>query len=132
MVKLRRDKVRKVKDFIPPLETEFDQEGDLLVVGWGGTYGSLKTAVRKYKEENPNHKVGLAHFSYINPLPHNVTNTFNKFKNILVPELNLGQFADFLRMNYPQFSYQKLDKVQGLPLGSEELMNKFKTIIKGE
>jgi 2-oxoglutarate ferredoxin oxidoreductase subunit alpha len=132
MVKLRAEKVRKVKDFIPPLETEFDQEGDLLVVGWGGTYGSLKTAVKKYREENPGKKVGLAHFSYINPLPHGVSDTFSKFKNILVAELNTGQFADFLRMNYPQFQYIKYNKIQGLPFGSPELIKKFDEILKSE
>jgi len=132
MVKLRAEKVRKVKDFIPPLETEFDKEGDLLVVGWGGTYGSLKTAVKKYREENPDKKVGLAHFSYINPLPHGVSDTFSKYKNILVAELNTGQFADFLRMNYPQYQYVKYNKVQGLPLGSSELINKFDEILKPE
>ncbi len=130
MVKLRAEKVRKVKDFIPPLETEFDQEGDLLVIGWGGTYGSLKTAVEEYRQNNPNKKVGLAHFSYINPLPHGVAETFSKFKNILVAELNMGQFADFLRMNYPQFKYEKYNKVQGLPFGSSELINKFDKILK--
>ena len=130
MVKLRAEKVRKVKDFIPALETEFDQEGDLLVVGWGGTYGSLKTAVKEYKDKNPDKKVGFAHFSYINPLPHGVADTFSKFKNILVAELNNGQFADFLRMNYPEFNYTKYNKIQGLPLGSKELMNKFDEIIK--
>ncbi len=129
MVKLRAEKVRKVKDFIPPLETEFDQEGDLLVVGWGGTYGSLKTAVNEYKKNNPDKKVGLAHFSYINPLPHGVAETFSKFKNIVVAELNMGQFADFLRMNYPQFKYEKYNKVQGLPFGSSELMKKFDEIL---
>jgi len=132
MVKLRAAKVRKVKDFIPALQTEFDQEGDLLVVGWGGTYGSLKTAVRSYKEENPDAKVGLAHFSYINPLPHGVAKTFSKFKKIIVPELNMGQFADLLRMTYPQFEYNKYDKVQGLPLGTEELKKEFNRLIKGE
>ena len=132
MVRLRADKVRKVKDFIPPLETEFDQEGDLLVVGWGGTYGSLKTTVREYKERYPDKKVGLAHFSYINPMPHNVQATFSKFKKIIVPELNMGQFADLLRMTYPQFTYNKYDKVQGLPIGVEELITEFNKIIKGE
>jgi len=130
MVKLRAEKVRKVKDFIPPLEAEFDQEGDLLVVGWGGTYGSLKTAVKRFREENPEYKVGLAHFSYINPLPHGVDKVFSKYKNIIVPELNMGQFADLLRMNYPKFDYIKYNKVQGLPLGSEELIKKFKEILK--
>ena len=129
MVKLRAEKVRKVKDFIPPLETEFDQEGDLLVVGWGGTYGSLKTAVNEYKKNNPDKKVGLAHFSYINPLPHGVAETFSKFKNIVVAELNTGQFANFLSINYPQFKYEKYNKVQGLPLGSSELMKKFDEIL---
>ncbi len=132
MVKLRADKVRKVKDYIPALETEFDQEGDLLVVGWGGTYGSLKTTVRKYKEQNPDAKVGLAHFSYINPLPHGVADTFSKFKQIIVPELNAGQFADLLRMTYPQFKYNKYDKIQGLPIGSEELIKEFNKILKAE
>ncbi len=132
MVELRAEKVRKVKDFIPPLEAEFDQEGDLLVVGWGGTYGSLKTAVKRFREENPEYKVGLAHFSYINPLPHGIDDIFSKYDKILVPELNKGQFADFLRMNYPKYTYYKYDKIQGLPFGTEELMEQFKKLLKAE
>ena len=132
MVELRAEKVRKVKDFIPPLEAEFDQEGDLLVVGWGGTYGSIKTAVKRFREENPEYKVGFAHFSYINPLPHGVDEIFSKYDKILVPELNKGQFADFLRMNYPKYTYNKYDKIQGLPFGTDELMEQFKKLLKAE
>jgi len=65
--------------------------------------------------------VCLANFNYINPLPKNVRNVFSNFKKIVVCELNLGQFADYLRMNYPEFTYEQLNKVQGVPFTVTEI-----------
>ncbi len=127
MVKIRQAKVDKVADFIPPLETEFEPEGDLLVVGWGGTYGTLKAAVRELNEQG--RKVGLAHFNYIQPLPKGVADVFSRYKKIVVAELNLGQFANYLRMKHPEFTYHQYNKIQGLPFTTGELVEAFEKLL---
>ena len=99
MTKIRSEKIKRVQNYIPDLETEFSDSGDLLVIGWGGTYGSLYTAVKKVNEEGYS-TIGLAHFNYINPLPKNTKDILSKFKKIVVCELNNGQFAKVLRMNF--------------------------------
>jgi 2-oxoglutarate ferredoxin oxidoreductase subunit alpha len=122
MVKLRADKVAKVADKIPDLKVWGEESGDLLVVGWGGSRGYLMTAVRELQSEG--YKVGLANFNYINPLPKNVGEIFSKFKKIIVAELNMGQFAAYLRMKYQEFTYAQINKVQGHPFTIKEIKEK--------
>jgi 2-oxoglutarate/2-oxoacid ferredoxin oxidoreductase subunit alpha len=119
MVKLRAKKVEKVADTIPDLKVHGEINGDLLVVGWGGSYGYLMTAVRELQSEG--HKISLVNFNYINPLPKNVREVFGRFKNIVVCELNMGQFADYLRIKYQEFKYQQLNKIQGAPFTIREI-----------
>jgi 2-oxoglutarate ferredoxin oxidoreductase subunit alpha len=119
MTHIRADKVEKIVNDIPQQEVEGDQEGDLLLVGWGSTYGHLISAMEELQAEG--RKVGLAHFNYINPLPGNTGEVFGKFKKILVCELNLGQFANYLRMKFQQYEYHQLNKIQGLPLTVAEV-----------
>jgi 2-oxoglutarate ferredoxin oxidoreductase subunit alpha len=128
MVKLRADKVEKVADSIPLLKVFGPESGDLLVVGWGGSYGYLVTAVRELQTEG--HKVSLANFNYINPLPRNVDEVFSKFKKIVVCELNLGQFADYLRIKHQKFNYYQINKVQGLPFTIHEIKEKSIKILE--
>jgi 2-oxoglutarate ferredoxin oxidoreductase subunit alpha len=127
MVELREAKVQKVAEFIPQQEVIGNKEGDLLVVGWGGTFGALVSAVTDLKEEGK--RISLAHFNYINPLPSNTAEVFSGFKKILVCELNLGQFALYLRSKHPQFTYLQYNKVQGLPLFISELKIKFNQVL---
>ncbi len=128
MVELREQKVQKVAEFIPQLEVVGPDEGDLLVVGWGGTYGATVSAVNDLQEEKKS--VSLAQFTYINPLPANTAEVFSRYKKILVCELNLGQFANYLRSKHPQFEYLQYNKVQGLPLFISELKMKFKEVLE--
>lgn len=128
MVYYRNEKVQRVANNLPEQEVIGDAEGDLLIVSWGGTYGQTFVVVKEMQKQGK--KISLAHFKYIMPLPKNTTEIFKKFKKILVCELNRGQFADYLRMTYPEFSYQKFNKVQGLPFTSEELIEKFNQIIE--
>jgi 2-oxoglutarate ferredoxin oxidoreductase subunit alpha len=123
MVLYRTEKVARVAQSIPLQQIIGDEEGDLLVVGWGGTYGALFTAVQEMQEEGK--KVSLAQFNYINPLPVNASEIFSRFKKIMVCELNLGQFASYLRSKLPNFNYLQLNKVQGLPFLISELKQKF-------
>ena len=128
MVKTRAEKVRRVANYIPDLTVDGAQKGDLLVVGWGGTYGSLLTAINQCGCER-DVEVGLAHFNYINPLPKNTAEVFSKFKKIIVCELNDGQFIHVLNSNVPQFKYERYNKIQGLPFTVNELHDAFNKIL---
>ena len=129
MIKIRAEKIKRVQNNIPELKTEFADEGDLLVVGWGGTYGSLHSAIKQMNEQGYD-TVGFAHFNYINPLPKNTSDVFKKFKKIIVCELNNGQFAHVLRMNFNEFDILQFNKIQGMPFSNSELTDKFKQLIK--
>lgn len=121
MTKYRNDKVQKVADFIPEQDIMGEAEGDLLVVSWGGTKGSVSSAVSQLQAEGK--KVSHAHFSYIMPLPKNTDKVFAGFKKIVVAELNAGQFANYLRMTHPGYQYLQYNKMQGLPFTITELVD---------
>ena len=129
MTKIRAEKVKRVQNYIPELKTEFASKGDLLVVGWGGTYGSLHSAVKHMNEQGYNN-IGYAHFNYINPLPKNTEAVFKQFKKIVVCELNSGQFVKVLKMNFDGLNLTQYNKIQGLPFGNQELEEKFKQLLK--
>src|SRR5665811_1551585 len=116
---IREGKVQRVVDMVPDIEICGDEDGDVLVVGWGGTYGHLISAVRELRKEGRN--VSLAHFNYIKPLPGNTREVFTKFKKIIVCELNMGQFASYLRNVLPEFTYHQNNKLKGLPFTVNEL-----------
>jgi 2-oxoglutarate ferredoxin oxidoreductase subunit alpha len=122
MVNLRAEKVARVANEIPDLVVQGPPSGELLVVGWGGSYGYLVTAVREL--QNSGYKVSLVNFNYINPLPKNVKEIFKKFKKIVVCELNLGQFADYLRIKHQEFTYEQINKVQGIPFTINDIKDK--------
>jgi len=130
MTKIRAEKIKRVQNYIPDLKTEFAESGDLLVIGWGGTYGSLYSAVKQLNEEEGYKNIGLAHFNYINPLPKNTEKILSKFKKIIVCELNNGQFSKVLRINFNGFEFNQFNKIQGLPFGNQELIEKFKQLVK--
>ncbi len=128
MTDLRAKKVQLIADFIPEQDIYGDQEGDLLVVGWGSTKGAIQYAVDELRAEGK--KVGHAHFHYIMPLPKNTAEVLGKFKKIVVCELNSGQFIYYLRMVYPDYKYMQYNKVQGLPFVVNELTTKFNQILE--
>jgi len=127
MTELRQAKVDKVADFIPELKIDGDAKADLLVVGWGGTYGVLLTAVEELRAEGKS--ISMVQFKHIMPLPKNVDEVFSGFKRIIVCENNMGQFANYLRMTHPEFRYEQYNKVQGLPFMVSELKTKFDTLL---
>jgi 2-oxoglutarate ferredoxin oxidoreductase subunit alpha len=128
MTHIRAEKIKRVQNYIPDQEVEFAQSGDLLVVGWGGTYGSLHTAVKRLNEESFKN-IGLAHFHHLNPLPKNTEDLFSRFKKIVVCELNTGQFVKVLKANFSKHEFLQFNKIQGLPFSNNELMQKFKQIL---
>lgn len=128
MVNIREEKVNRIADYIPLQEVSGDTTGDLLVVGWGGTEGALRSTVNRMQAEG--HKVSHAQFNFIKPLPKNTRELFAGFKNIVVCELNSGQFVNYLRMLYPEFSYHQFNKVQGLPFHVQELTETFTKLLE--
>lgn len=128
MTKIRAEKIQRVQNNIPDIDTEFAKSGDLLVIGWGGTYGSLHSAVKQINEEGYKN-IGFAHFNYINPLPKNTKELLEKFKKVVVCELNGGQFAKILRINFEGIQFLQFNKIQGLPFGNNELIEEFKKLV---
>ena len=128
MVRTRAEKVAKAIDDIPAQAVWGAPEGDLLVVGWGGTRGHLQNAVDQMRAEGK--RVSLCHFNYINPLPHGVREIFSKFRKIVVCELNEGQFANYLRQSLQEFRYEQYNKCEGLPFTVAELCQKFESLLK--
>jgi 2-oxoglutarate ferredoxin oxidoreductase subunit alpha len=129
MVRLREEKVARVVEKVPDLEVSGESSGELLVVGWGGSYGYRFMAVRELQNEG--YKISNVTFNYINPLPGNVREVFSGFKRIVVCELNMGQFANYLRMKFPEFHYDQFNKVQGLPFTIKEIKEKCIEILEG-
>ena len=125
---IRAAKVEKVVDMIPELEVEGKPEGDLLVIGWGGTFGHMISSVKAMQDKGKN--VSLAHFNYIKPLPINTAEVLGKFKKIVVCELNMGQFVSYLRDKLPQFTYHQVNKMKGLPFSVHELIENFEKLLK--
>ena len=121
MVAERAAKVQKIADFIPALDVDGPASGKLLVVGWGGTYGHILSAVHELREAGKD--VSFAHFDYILPLPKNTAEVFSHFEKVIVCELNSGQFVNYLRGVYPQFDYLQFNKVQGQPFLVSELVS---------
>lgn len=123
MTETRKAKIDYIANCIPELKVEGNEKAKLLVVGWGGTYGHLHSAVKECnQEEKP---TALAHFNFINPLPKNTLDVLSKYKKIVVCEQNLGQFAGYLRMNFPGLTITQFNKVEGQPLAVNELKEHF-------
>lgn len=128
MIKLRAEKVERIANDIPLAQVDGDAEGTLIVAGWGSTYGAIRSAVSRIRDTGK--KVSHVHLRYLNPLPKNLGEILYKFKNVLVPEINMGQLSKLLRAKYlvPTIS---LNKVQGLPFKAMEIENKIEEILKG-
>ncbi len=127
MVDLRAAKVAKIAEDIPVQNVIGDPEGDLLVVGWGGTRGHLQNAVEELRSDGK--RISLCHFNYINPLPRGVREIFARFRRIVVCELNEGQFAAYLRQQLQEFRYEQYNKCEGQPFTIVELKAKFESLL---
>lgn len=127
MVLLRREKIARIANDIPRLELQGNPDADTLLIGWGGTYGHLLDATRTLNAEGT--PVALAHFRYINPLPANTSEIIGKYKNVIVAELNCGQFADFLQARFPGVNIRRINKIQGQPFQVSEVVDGVKNIL---
>ncbi len=127
MCRLRAEKVSKIP--VPDVKVlGHVDDADLLIVGFGGTYGHLYTAMDEMNKAGK--KVALAHFSYINPLPKNTAEVLRRYKKVVVAEQNLGQFAGYLRMKAGGFHPYQFNQVKGQPFVVNELIAAFEEILK--
>ncbi len=117
MVRLRAEKVRRVAQEIPPTTVYGPAAGDLLVVGWGGTYGTITAAVEEAQQEG--NAVASIHLRYLNPLPPDLGQILRRYRRILVPEINSGQLVRVLRAEY-LVDAVGFARVRGLPLQTQE------------
>jgi len=122
MVRIRAAKVAAISQDIPNVLPEGDLEGDLLVVSWGSTAGSITVAVKA--ERAKGRKIGHLHLRYLNPLPSNLGDVLKRYRKVLVPELNMGQLLWVLRAKY-LVDAVGLNKIQGRPFKQAELEQKF-------
>jgi 2-oxoglutarate/2-oxoacid ferredoxin oxidoreductase subunit alpha len=118
MTHLRAEKVARVATDIPPIEVRGDAEGDVVVVGWGSTYGAITAAVGRARARGQ--RVGHVHLRWLNPLPSDLGDVLDRFEHILVPELNNGQLVRVLRERFLRPAVP-LTKIQGLPFKAAEI-----------
>ena len=114
--------------YIPEQEVYGDKSGDLLVVGWGGTYGHLYETMETMQENGK--KVALAHFKFINPLPKNTAEVLMRYKKVVVAEQNNGQFANYLRGKVAGFNPHRFNRVKGQPFIVARLVEEFTKILE--
>lgn len=127
MTRLRREKVERVANDIPAQTIDGDPNADLLVVSWGGTLGTVNTAVKELQAQGKS--IAHAHFNYIMPLPKNTQQVLEGHKKIVVCELNEGQFVNYLRGRFDHLSMKQYNKVQGLPFTVSELTEHFNQLL---
>ena len=129
MDRLRYGKVQKIP--VADLEVEGDKDdADLLIVGFGSTYGHLHSAMEELRRMG--HKVALAQFQYINPLPRNTKDVLMNYKKVVVAEQNLGQFAAYLRIRIDGFAPHKFNQVKGQPFQTGELTTSFLKLLEND
>ena len=126
MTRLRQQKIANIQ--VPDLEVAGDADADLLIVGFGSTYGHLHSAMDELRAKG--HKVAQAHFKFLNPLPKNTAEVLSKYKKVVVAEQNMGQLAAYLRMKVDGFVPYQFNQVKGQPFIVSELVDSFENLIK--
>ena len=126
MTRLRQQKIANIQ--VPDLEVDGDADADLLIVGFGSTYGHLRSAMDELRQKG--YKVAQTHFKYLNPLPKNTAEVLSKYNKVVVAEQNMGQLAGYLRMKVDGFVPYQFNQVKGQPFVVEELVNAFEDILK--
>jgi 2-oxoglutarate ferredoxin oxidoreductase subunit alpha len=120
MSRVRAEKVQKVAERYGRTEIFGDEAGDLLVIGWGGTYGAIRAGVKGMRGRG--HKIGQVHLRNLNPLPNDLGDILKRYKRVLVPELNLGQLSVLLRAKY-LVDARSYTKIQGKPFKESEILD---------
>ena len=128
MVEQRAQKIERIADTLPPLKVEGDEDADLLIVGFGGTYGHLHEAMLQMRAEGK--KVAQAHLNVVNPLPRGTRETLARYKKVVVAEQNMGQLAGYLRMKTNGIEILQYNEVKGQPFNVASLVEAFTKIIE--
>jgi 2-oxoglutarate/2-oxoacid ferredoxin oxidoreductase subunit alpha len=121
MSKLRHERVQKIADELPPTEIFGDKEGDVLVVGWGDTFGAIRAGVEAVRRGGQGPKVGHVHLRWLNPMPNDFGEILKRYKHVLVPEINLGQLVKLIRARY-LVDARSFPKIQGQPFKESEIV----------
>ena len=126
MTDLREWKIRNIANDIPPLEVDGDAGAELLVLGWGSTFGAIRAAAKRVRKDG--HHVATAHLRYLNPFPANLGEVLSEYRYILIPEINMGQLRKLIRAEFlvPAMGF---NKVKGLPFRVSEVENKIREIL---
>ncbi|KGL47522.1 2-oxoacid:acceptor oxidoreductase subunit alpha [Porphyromonas cangingivalis] len=127
MVNLREEKVRRIAHDLPLLEVFGDQDADNIIVGWGSTYGHLHSAMTQLRKEG--RKVAFAQFKFIKPLPLNAEEVLSRFKNVIVCEQSMGQFAKYLGGELPHLNILRFNRVKGQPFKVARLVEEIGKIM---
>jgi 2-oxoglutarate ferredoxin oxidoreductase subunit alpha len=128
MIRTRARKIAGITREIPKTEVFGAERGDLLVLGWGGTYGALREGVRQLREQG--HAVGHAHLRYLNPLPADLGDVLRRYRHVVVPEINLGQLVKLVRADYLVDAIG-FNQVQGRPFKVSEIVGRCMKLLKG-
>jgi 2-oxoglutarate ferredoxin oxidoreductase subunit alpha len=127
MVNVRQSKVDKIADYIPLQKLECGPEkGKVLVLGWGSTFGAIKSAVLQLLEEG--HSVSHAHIRYLRPFPKNLGEMIKNFDQVLIPEINNGQLVKIIRDQY-MVDAKPYNKVMGVPITKGELVDVIRKML---
>ena len=126
MVRLRAEKVAMVANEIPDVVAEGDQSGDLLIVAWGSTQGAITAALKAQRGKG--HRIGHVHLRHLNPLPRNLGDVIKRYKQVLVPEMNMGQLVMILRAKF-LVDAQGYNKIQGKPFKQAEIEQKIEEML---
>ncbi len=126
MVKLRQEKIERIANDIPEAIVEGEQEGDLLMMSWGSTYGAAKTAFEKLKEKGT--PVSFVHLRHMNPFPRNLGDILNRFQRVVIPELNMGQLQMLIQAKYLK-RVIGIHRMQGKPFKSSELVEQMESLL---
>ena len=124
MTDIRQEKVANIASDIPATWLEGDKDADVLLIGWGSTWGAITSAVKQVREEG--HKVAHAHLVHINPFPSDLGDVLSQYETVICPEMNMGQLSKLLRAEY-LVDVKSVNKVQGQPFTTREL---FEVILK--
>ena len=128
MVLTRQARIDKIADYIPELEVIGDEDADLLIVGWGGTYGHLYETMETMQQHGK--KVALANFRFIHPLPKNTEAILKRYKKVIIAEQNNGQFANYLRSKIEKFNPYMFRRIKGQPFVVSRLVEEFTKIME--
>ena len=126
MVRTRRQKIDNIADTIPDLEVNGSESADVLILGWGSTYGAIVAATEQMQEKGMS--VSSAHLRYLDPLPRNTGDVLKKFGRVLIPEMNTGQLVNYIRSSF-MIDAIGLNKIQGKPFMVQEIVTKVEELL---